>query len=315
MTERKRPHRSVPARARKRAIRAHAARAGVPYSVAARLLDDGGAEPFADQGHTVYPAGSDEHRQWLIDRWRRRPFDRRVADARQAASLPLGRAEHLVQRFPTTRGEPGTGVGPLYDGEARPAAIGMLYAVVGHEQPTLVPDPGELAWIADLGEESGVDFACAALDRAARRLLADDRWQVWRRVEAAVDAGRRSPDRPVRDAAHAIGLALRTLALRSSVDGGQQTLDALLVAGDGGHAPGTRVRMLSQRGRPATIVGAHWPATEAPTAAAPTAAVPTAYDVRPDGLPAPIRVDPRSLTLLGRSANPTARPTLEPAPG
>jgi hypothetical protein len=295
----------APDRARKRAIRAHAARTGVPYSVAARLLDGDahtqGIEPNAGTGRTAYPVGTDEHRRWLIDSWQRRPFELRVRDARQAADLPLGRAEHLVLRFPATRGEPGSGVGRLYHGESRAAAIGMLYAVVGHERPELAPSAAELAWSAELGEDGAVDVACAAVDRAARQLLGMDRWRLWPRVEAALDAAAARASRPLRDAARAIGAELRTLALMSSVDGARHTLDAVLVSGEGGHAPGTRVHLRARphRGRPATIVGAHWAA----------AGPPSAYDVVPDGGTPVVLASPRELTLPGEVTEPTGRPT------
>src|SRR6185503_2869854 len=100
MTDRKR-RRSVPDRARRRAIRAHAARLGVSYSVAARYLDGGIEDP---------------QRAWLLSARAGWSYERRVRDTRQAVRLPVGRAEHLVTRFPTMRGGP---AGPLYHGEAR----------------------------------------------------------------------------------------------------------------------------------------------------------------------------------------------------
>src|SRR4051812_7963737 len=89
-------------RARRRAIRAHAARLGVPYLVAARLLATGPAAPAPD-----------EHRAWLFAFRERRSFDLRVRDTRLAADLPLGRAAHLTERFPVLRRSP---AGPFYDG-------------------------------------------------------------------------------------------------------------------------------------------------------------------------------------------------------
>jgi hypothetical protein len=116
-------------RARRRAIRAQAARAGVAYSVAARQLEGLAAyrreaeaavaqtfagDTLAGRGRTVYPATTDTHRQALIDSRNRRSAGQRVEDARRAADIPAGRARHLVDRFPPTRGEDGTGVGLLY---------------------------------------------------------------------------------------------------------------------------------------------------------------------------------------------------------
>jgi hypothetical protein len=248
-------------RARRRAIRAYAARLGVPYSLAARLLtaqmaDTGTGEPREDQ---------DEHRAWLFAMRERRSFDLRVRDTRLAVDLPLGRAAHLVQRFPALRRAP---AGPLYDGEARQATLGMLYAVLTHESPAILPTAEELAWVAELGEETAVDIICAGLDQAARLLLDDDRWHLYTRIDAALNAGEAAHDRPVRDAAITLGPQFRTTVLRSSLAGAQHTLDALLVAAHHGHPPGTRVHILTgqHHGQTATVVGIQWPATGAPHA-------------------------------------------------
>jgi hypothetical protein len=297
MSEPKR-RRPVPDRARKRAIRAYALQAGVSYSVAARHLDLSAAVDIpASRGRTVYPPGSDEHRRWLIAARERRSYDLRVRDTRRATDLPIGRAGHLVERFPSLRGEPASGVDLLYCGDSRAAAIALLYTVVGHERPDLLPLASELTWMAELGEESAVDLASAGIDRAARAVLDDDRWSMWTRVESAVAAGQRSSDRSRTSAARELAAELRTLSLRSSVDGARHTLDALLVCGEDGHAPGTRVRILPRpyRGRLATIVGARWASTGAPVG----------YDVRPDADPTTLIVAPDDLTLLGTSPAPS----------
>src|SRR5215475_4498686 len=126
MTGRK--HRpSVSDRARRRAIRAHAAALGVPYAVAARLLAAhraGAGLPDGLDGHRARAFALDEHRAWLFALREQRSFDLRVRDTRRAVDLPLGRGAHLAERFPTLRRSP---AGPLYDGEARPATLGMLY--------------------------------------------------------------------------------------------------------------------------------------------------------------------------------------------
>ena len=292
MTNEKR-RRSTPDRARRRAIRAHAAQYGVPYSVAARHLNEATAlEASASRGHTVYPDTSDEHRRWLLAARERRPYDLRVRDTRDAARMPLGRAEHLVGRFPSMRGEPGTGIGRLYDGDARQPVIAMLYAVVLHERSALLPSAGDLGWIADLGEEAAVDAACAAMDRAARAVLEPDRWRMWTRVEAALETLHASADRTLHWAAATLRPELASLSLLTSVDGARHTLDALLVAGDDGvgHTPGTRVRILvpPHRGRTGTIVGAVWSA----------GGPPVAYEVCPDANSARVTLAPRHLTLI-----------------
>src|SRR3954449_5885349 len=161
-------------RARRRAIRALAAQMGVPYSVAARLI-------------------ADPHRALMFAHREQRPFHARVADTREASAPPLGRAAHLTARFPRLR----TAAGRLYDGRDRQTVLAMLYAVVAHESPSLLPPAEELAWVAELGEETAVDITCASIDRAARRLLDDDRWRLWPRVEAALTAGDTSGDRHV----------------------------------------------------------------------------------------------------------------------
>jgi hypothetical protein len=246
-------------RARRRAIRAHAARLGVPYSVAARLL----AAPMARPAAADLPDHPDAHRAWLFAVRERRNFDLRVRDTRLAVDLPLGRAAHLAERFPTLRRSP---VGPLYDGEARPAALGLLYAVLAHESPAVRPRAEELAWVAELGEEAAVDIVCAGLDRAARRLLDVDRWQLCTRIEAALDAGEAAADRPTRDAATTLGRPFRTTVMRRSWEGARHTLDALLIAAHGGSAPGDRVRLLAgpHEGRVATVTAIGWASTGAP---------------------------------------------------
>jgi hypothetical protein len=222
---------------------------------------------------------SDEHRSWLFAMRERRSFDLRVRDTRAAVDLPLGRAAHLAERFPTIRRPP---AGPLYDGEARQAALGMLYAVLTHEAPALRPRAEELTWVAELGEEAAVDIICAALDHAARLLLDDDRWHLHTRIEAALNAGEAAHDRPTRDAAITLGRQFRTTILRKSLEGARHTLDALLVTAHDGHAPGTRVRILTgpHHGHAATITGIHWPSV----------GTPHAYQVRTDNNPAILNV-------------------------
>ncbi|MEU4625740.1 hypothetical protein AB0G04_37920 [Actinoplanes sp. NPDC023801] len=222
-----RSRRSVPDRARKRAIRALAAQLGVAYSVAARLLESRGQ---ISTGPLV-----DEHRAWMFAAREQRTFHSRVSDTRLAADLPLGRAAHLVRRFPPLRAT------NLYAGEGRETILSMLYAVLLHESPQLFPPRDELAWAAELGEETAVDYSCSGLDRAARLLLDQERWRLWARVDTALTAGSTSADRHIRDAAISLGHELRSTSLRGSIDGARQTLDAVLVETFGGDAPGTRV--------------------------------------------------------------------------
>lgn len=250
-----RSRRSVPDRARKRAIRALAAQLGVAYSVAARLL----TAPTPANRRPGFPIGNDEHRAWMFAAREHRTFNSRVRDTRLATDLPLGRAAHLASRFPPLRAT--AGIGPLYHGEGRETTIAMLYAVLEHESPNLLPPTDELAWAAELGEETAVDIACAALDRAARQLLDHDRWQLWVRIEAALTAGEADADRRVRDAAIGLGRELRSTSLRSSLDGVRHILDALLVELYDCHPPGTRVRVGNRSG---TVVGARWEQTGPP---------------------------------------------------
>jgi hypothetical protein len=285
---------SVPDRARRRAIRAHAARLGVPYSVAARLLT-AQMPRSAGGGHGGLRAGADEHREWLFAMRERRSFDLRVRDTRLAADLPLGRAAHLAERFPPLRG-PGTGIERLYDGESRQAILAMLYAVLAYESPALLPTVDELAWVAELGEETAVDIACASLDRAARLLLDNDRWQLWTRVEAALEAGKAGPDRLVRDAAITLDREFRAVILRRSLGGTRHTLDALLVGAHEGHPPGTQVRILTgpRQGRAAIVVGVRWQPTGPPTG----------YEVRTDAATTTLTLDVDDLTPLDQPAEP-----------
>ena len=135
----------APGRARKRAIREHAARAGLAYSEAARQLESVGLRPgetLSRYGRTIYPIGFDPHRQLLVERRERRSFEERVSDTRRAAALPHGRAQHLVERFPPSRGRTGSGVGSLYHGEGREELLAMLYIVIVVESPGLLPEVG-----------------------------------------------------------------------------------------------------------------------------------------------------------------------------
>jgi hypothetical protein len=188
----KKPRRSVTDRARRRAIRAHAAALGVPYSVAARLL-------------TTQP---DSHRAWLFAMRERRSFAQRQQDTRLAADLPLGRATHLAQRFP-----PGN-----------PAVLAMLYALL---EP-LYPSEQQLAWVAGLGEETAVDFVCAGVDRAARQLLDLDPWQLCTRIEATLLAYETGADRGKRDVAKALNPEFRTMIPGRSFEAARKLLDQLL---------------------------------------------------------------------------------------
>jgi hypothetical protein len=240
-----RSRRSVPDRARRRAIRALATELGVPYSVAARLLDGPKVVRF--------PVGDDEHRAWMFAAREQRAYLARVSDARQAGDLPLGRAAHLTRRFPPLR----TAHGSFYAGDGREAALAMLYAVVGHESPALLPSAEEVAWAAELGEESAVDVACAALDRAARLLLDQDSWRLWPRVEAALAAGAAGADRRTRDAATLLNTELRSTSLRGCLPGVRQILDAVLVEPYDGLPPGTRTRA-------GLVTGARWSADGPP---------------------------------------------------
>ncbi|NUT21344.1 MAG: hypothetical protein HOV77_19395 [Hamadaea sp.] len=218
---------SVPGRARKRAIRLHAACTGVSYTIAARRLAAGTIN--ADQGRTLYPADATRSRRTLAER---------IADARLAADLPHGRAAHLIERFPPRDGGPG--VGTLYGGSARQDVLGQAYTLVVDERPDLEPSAIDLAWQAESGEETVLDTACAQLDRAVRLLLDEG----WERIASA--------------------LPLSPQLLDVRIDGARQIMDALLVVSEDGHVPGTRVVMLS--GRPATIVGAKWALTGPPIA-------------------------------------------------
>lgn len=272
-----RQRRSVPDRARRRAIRALAARLGVAYSVAARLLE-------ARDAAAAQPVTLDEHRRSVFALREQRSFHARVADTRLATDLPLGRATHLTERFPPWRAE------RMYDGAGRQTTLAMLYAVVAHESPALVPPREELAWVAELGEETAVDITCDGLDRAARLVLDGDRWRLWTRVDRALTAGQSSADWRVRDAARTLGRELRSVSLRGSLDGVRHILDALLVAAYEGHAPGTRVRVRygSAAGSTGVVAGVCWP----------PAGPPSGYEVRLDGGTTPRVLAPDAVTPL-----------------
>ncbi|MEU7775574.1 hypothetical protein AB0C44_30025 [Micromonospora taraxaci] len=292
-------------RARKRAIREYATQAGVAYSVAARHLDSVGLRPgetLAAYGRTIYPIGSDPHRQLLVERRERRSFEERVSDTRRAAALPHGRARHLAERFPPSRGRVGSGVGRLYHGNGREELLAMLYIVIGTGSPGLLPEVGDLAWIAEMGEDTALDTACADIDREARRLLEQEPLALWSRIQEALIIAERSVDGQVRQE------AIRQTALLSTmmaprlgyagepyveglpIVGARQILDALLIVADDGHTPGTRVRLRARPNdaRSATIVGARWG----------SAGPPVGYLVWLDGATAPLAARPDDLIVL-----------------
>ncbi|WP_327010889.1 hypothetical protein OHA72_28660 [Dactylosporangium sp. NBC_01737] len=265
-------------RKRRRAIRAHAARAGVAYSVAARQLAGvGPGESLASLGRTVYPAGVPG--RWTLEARERRPAHVKLGDTRRAARLAGGRAAHLVERFPAGEGH----AGPCYAGDGLEDLLAMLYLVVVREAPGLVPAGLDLAWTAELGEETAVDMECADLDRAARLVLAGGVAGLWGRVEDALRGGQDDDSPAVRHDADRLTLVCRRFTmpvegadgdpyvLRAPWDGAGQILDALLVVADDGHAPGTRVRAAGSLAQ-GTIIGAHWGPSGPPVR----------YDVRDD---------------------------------
>jgi len=299
-------------RARKRAIREQAARTGVAYSVAARHIESVGLQPgetLSSYGRTIYPIGFDPHRQLLVERRERRSFQERVADTRRASILPDGRARHLAERFPPSRGRAGTGVGTLYHGEGREDLLSMVYLVVAVESPGLLPDVGDLAWIAELGEDTALDTACAEVDREARRLLDREPLALWSAIEeglAVAEAGadRRIRQEAIRQTAHLRAMMTPRVGCTGEpevqglpIAGARQILDALLIIADDGHAPGTRVRLRTGAGEapPATIVGARWGASGPPVG----------YLVWLDGATAPLSVRADELVVLaGQEAHP-----------
>jgi hypothetical protein len=222
----------VPDRARRRAVRAYAAHLGVSYSVAARLLRAQISATSERRPGDVPPLG-DDHRAWVFALRESRRFDLRVRDTRLAADLPLGRAVHLTERFPPLR----AGAVPMYAGEHRRTVLSLLYTVLVVEADPALPSAAELAWVAELGEEAAVDTACSAVDRAARRLLDEDGWRLWRRVEAALATGAASPARHIRDAAVDLDREFRSVVLRGSLAGARQTLDAVLADAGAGPDP------------------------------------------------------------------------------
>ncbi|MET7400761.1 hypothetical protein ABZS66_45505 [Dactylosporangium sp. NPDC005572] len=245
-------------RARRRAVRAHAALAGIAYSVAARQLEAAGlrdGEVLGSTGRTVYPRFAADGRPWTILAREARPADVKLADCRRAARMVTGRAEHLVDRFPPNHD------GSFYAGERRAELLALLYLVVAHDSPGLIPAPLDLAWTAELGEETAVDAACADADRAARLILDDGAAQRWQRIAEALLAGQRggawTEEWRVRYEADVLDLAYRgfvtpredargePFVVRAPWEGVRQVLDALLVIADDGHAPGTRVRPIT----------------------------------------------------------------------
>jgi hypothetical protein len=227
-----------------------AARRSRRLSRASRPAGIGPDETPAAQGRTIYPRGVDPGRPAFVEQRERRRFAQRLADAQSAALLPEGRARHLVQRFPPLAGSGGL---ELYAGEGREELLAETYRVVIQQAPELVPTAEDLATAAGLGEESVIDLMLAEVDRDVRLLL----------------------DEP--------GAAGEDLV------GARQILDALLMVADDGHAPGTRVRIMSgpAAGHLGTVVGALWGSIGAPVG----------YRVRDDGGGAPIGVATADLAV------------------
>ena len=285
-------------RKRRRAIRAHAAQAGVAYSVAARQLAGVGAgvgpgEILASLGRTVYPVGVPG--RWTIKARELRPAAVKLGDTRRAARLAGGRAAHLVGRFPAGDGP----TGACYTGEGLEDLLAMLFLVVIREAPGLIPAALDLAWTAELGEETAVDMECAEVDRAARLVLDEGVAGLWGRVEDALRAGQDDGNPAVRHDADRLTLVCRAFTmpvegadgepyvLRAPWDGAGQVLDALLVVADDGHAPGTRIRLAGSLST-GTIVGAAWGAVGPPRR----------YDVRLDTEHAARPMRPEDLVVL-----------------
>ncbi|WP_345129445.1 hypothetical protein [Dactylosporangium darangshiense] len=280
-------------------MRAHAAQAGVAYSVAARQLAAAGLSPgelLGNAGRTVYPVALARGRWSIVAREERTAADK-LSTTRTAARLPAGRARHLSDRFP-----PGEAAGiAFYGGELRAELLAMVYLVAAHEAPGLVPPPLDLAWTAELGEETAVDTACADLDRAARTMLEDRAAQRWHRIDAALTAAQHHPEPATRYAADLLTLAHRRLTTPTEAPNGdpqvppapwlgvRQTLDALLVVAEDGHAPGTRIRLPGKGPRrEGTVIGAHW----APSGS------PIAYDIALDDDPTTRTVLPPDMVVL-----------------
>ncbi|GGM24654.1 hypothetical protein ACFFX1_09105 [Dactylosporangium sucinum] len=309
-------------RARRRAVRAHAALAGLAYSVAARQLDAAGlrdGEVLGSTGRTVYPRFAADGRPWTIIAREARPADVKLADCRRAARMVTGRAEHLTERFPPNHD------GSFYGGERRTELLALLYLVVAHDSPGLIPAPLDLAWAAELGEETAIDAVCADADRAARLVLDDGAAQRWQRIADALLAGQRggawTEEWRVRYEADVLDLAYRSFVtpvedargepfvVRAPWEGVRQILDALLVVADDGHAPGTRVRTLTP---PAPADHSTHPTHQThPTHPTGHGHAPGTRD-QPITLPTPDH--PTHPTSHGTPATPPTRPTPGPAP-
>jgi len=280
-------------------VRAHAAQTGVAYSIAARQLAAAALSPgetLANTGRTVYPSALAHGRWTIVSRETRTP-EEKLAAARIAARIPTGRARHLTDRFP-----PGQTAGlHFYAGDLRAELLAMVYLAIAHESPGLIPAPLDLGWTAELGEETAVDTTCADLDRAARALLSDRPASRWHRIDAALAAAQHHPEPATRYAADLLTLAHRRLCTPTENRSGdpqvpeapwpgvRQTLDALLIVTEDGHAPGTRVRRPGQSPhREGTVLGAHWSATGPPTD----------YDITFDDDPTTRTVKPSDIVVL-----------------
>lgn len=259
-------------RATTRAARGRQAAGGEKYNPARRAVT------AAVVTAVPPPPGVDPLREWYQQGRLKWTPEQRAHEARRAIRLVGGRAWHLADRFPPLWLRDGRG-GVFGHGDRMESvlAVSLLYQLVVHENPTVVPDRSHLEWVAELADTGAVDVAFTEFDRAARRVLVDDDYPaLYRRIEAALEAGGHWPAsverrglaaeyrRATKEPYGYLGGYPQTRGVQ--VPGALQVLDAVLVSTAGGYSPGVEVQVRTgpHAGKAATVVQVEWAETGPP---------------------------------------------------
>ncbi|MFE2528752.1 hypothetical protein ACFXEL_31535 [Streptomyces sp. NPDC059382] len=272
----------------KRAARELAAREGISYTAARRLLAEtedhqeqrDPEPPLTRTAAHVCPEGCDGSGHVGVACWAWRPQDVRGTVAwaiRRSAELPGGRAEQLAERGerPKTQAERWS---HFHGWEAR-WLLALVFAMLADQEPDVLPDRARLRAAVEAGDAAAIEEVMDPLDRAAARLMTKeaDRW--WREVKPRLDAYAADVAADIRypntwhevehyAARDRLVERWRTAWEPVRNDNGYMDapgvmwvapkgwLDMVLVDRHGGFEPHTRVRLVD--GRPAVVYAVEW---------------------------------------------------------
>ncbi|MEU3877657.1 hypothetical protein [Streptomyces sp. NPDC029704] len=188
----------------------------------------------------------------------------RARQLRMAAKVS-SRGLYLKERFPETTVR---GLIVFGNGHGRDIFLQLAYDAVLAQQPDLAPDAQTVAAaVADV-DLAGINAAFAPLDRGVRLFLAQEPPTLWqdqlKAHVAALDkatgpawqAGRGLVAYYHRATSEYTGVGGYPTSRGFPYQGACQTLDAVLVAGAGGHAPGSMVRL--RDGSRAYVLRVQW---------------------------------------------------------